>query len=628
MVYIRNFPPNSISVHFPLLYLHGDIENISSKYVTCHNKTLSSEIQWPVVKNEFKLFTFLKHGRNDIVIFSDDEEFSLTVTYIKQEQTRYILPVYIICAESDGTFLSPNNVNNSVEEAVKKIQLNTRLMQTFIAESLWENGFERNTFYLPEDKAGQPTVKIFNSKLKLEDTKSMNPSDLYSYFSKEINSSFPEDPCCKYLCFMSCTRYFPPSDETFDKKYIMSYVRGHAALGGGNMALFGTGSFHTWASNLEELYSKFTDTSLIDRSKEFDDSCGRGMFWANYSTTLGATIHELGHCFDLPHTPHGIMCRGHDDMNCFYTVVEPFSDRNRPVLAKNSSLDDTGKYKGAHWHRASAVVLRYHKWLNPTHSVPTQLCKPSMSLHPNLLGPVGNSGPCCQSNQKAFNSKKWLDGQDLTLSGIVFYHGEYLYGVQFLGVKKYIQDGEWHCKGSEVASAVYGSAPPLAVKTVLRLDHPAEKITSIKIRSGAWIDGIQVMTNLKSSTWLGGTGGDQCLFTFSCDRNIDSWCGTAGEFVGSLAFSVNEDVHCSVEQSAITFNSTTGIRLFRVCDDIGEVSYFEEYTDDPPPRTISIDLKKIFREKTKKIDGAVFDDDGEKLEFSLSPLDLDLLSQL
>lgn len=57
-------------------------------------------------------------------------------------------------------------------------------MQTFIAESLWENGFERNTFYLPEDKAGQPTVKIFNSKLKLEDTKSMNPSDLYSYFSK------------------------------------------------------------------------------------------------------------------------------------------------------------------------------------------------------------------------------------------------------------------------------------------------------------------------------------------------------------------------------------------------------------------------------------------------------------
>ena len=47
----------------------------------------------------------------------------------------------------------------------------------------------------------------------------------------------------------------------------------------------------------------------------------RGSYWANYSTTLGAAIHELGHCFDLAHTPHGIMARGHDDMNHFFTVV-------------------------------------------------------------------------------------------------------------------------------------------------------------------------------------------------------------------------------------------------------------------------------------------------------------------
>ena len=44
----------------------------------------------------------------------------------------------------------------------------------------------------------------------------------------------------------------------------------------------------------------------------------RGSHWANYATTLGATIHELGHCFDLAHTPHGIMSRGHDDMNYFF----------------------------------------------------------------------------------------------------------------------------------------------------------------------------------------------------------------------------------------------------------------------------------------------------------------------
>ena len=46
----------------------------------------------------------------------------------------------------------------------------------------------------------------------------------------------------------------------------------------------------------------------------------RGAYWANYATTLGASMHELGHCFDLAHTPGGIMGRGFDDMNCVFTL--------------------------------------------------------------------------------------------------------------------------------------------------------------------------------------------------------------------------------------------------------------------------------------------------------------------
>ena len=54
----------------------------------------------------------------------------------------------------------------------------------------------------------------------------------------------------------------------------------------------------------------------------FQCSHFRGWHWANYSTTLGAAIHEIGHSLDLAHTPRGIMCRGHDDMNFFYTQVK------------------------------------------------------------------------------------------------------------------------------------------------------------------------------------------------------------------------------------------------------------------------------------------------------------------
>ena len=48
--------------------------------------------------------------------------------------------------------------------------------------------------------------------------------------------------------------------------------------------------------------------------------CCRGTYWANYATGLGASMHELGHCFDLAHTPKGIMSRGFDDMNAVWTL--------------------------------------------------------------------------------------------------------------------------------------------------------------------------------------------------------------------------------------------------------------------------------------------------------------------
>ena len=38
------------------------------------------------------------------------------------------------------------------------------------------------------------------------------------------------------------------------------------------------------------------------------------------ATTLGAMIHELGHTLDLGHTENGIMARGFDDMDRFFTI--------------------------------------------------------------------------------------------------------------------------------------------------------------------------------------------------------------------------------------------------------------------------------------------------------------------
>ena len=75
---------------------------------------------------------------------------------------------------------------------------------------------------------------------------------------------------------MSCTHYDPPlDDDEFKESNITEYVKAHTALGGGQLALFGTGCLHTWASEISEVDHCFTDTRLIDKRILFDDSCGR-----------------------------------------------------------------------------------------------------------------------------------------------------------------------------------------------------------------------------------------------------------------------------------------------------------------------------------------------------------------
>ncbi|XP_059144245.1 uncharacterized protein LOC131931460, partial [Physella acuta] len=63
-------------------------------------------------------------------------------------------------------------------------------------------------------------------------------------------------------------------------------------------------------------------------------------YWANYATGLGASLHELGHTFDLAHTPSGIMARGFDDLHKVFTV-----QRRR---------------KGRHHHRSDRQRQRYN----------------------------------------------------------------------------------------------------------------------------------------------------------------------------------------------------------------------------------------------------------------------------
>lgn len=46
-------------------------------------------------------------------------------------------------------------------------------------------------------------------------------------------------------------------------------------------------------------------------------------------------MHELGHCFDLAHTPKGIMGRGFDDMNRVWTMWRTPSSLEKDQIAES-----------------------------------------------------------------------------------------------------------------------------------------------------------------------------------------------------------------------------------------------------------------------------------------------------
>lgn len=99
---------------------------------------------------------------------------------------RFVRPVYIICANSDGTFEAPPGEDNSVDSARQRLSFNARLLQTFTAEHMNLHGFGRKTFRLEEDDNGNVKVNIFHSKLKLDEALCMSGGKLYDYFHEGI----------------------------------------------------------------------------------------------------------------------------------------------------------------------------------------------------------------------------------------------------------------------------------------------------------------------------------------------------------------------------------------------------------------------------------------------------------
>lgn len=63
--------------------------------------------------------------------------------------------------------------------------------------------------------------------------------------------------------------------NTFNWNVLVIFCLSLNCLGGGGLALYGSGTLHCWAQNLDEVLTRLTDSRKMDRTRFMDDSAYR-----------------------------------------------------------------------------------------------------------------------------------------------------------------------------------------------------------------------------------------------------------------------------------------------------------------------------------------------------------------
>lgn len=262
-------------VTFSLMLIKGNITitNINSPCfntlctkIQLENKANNNTTEWIVVQNKFKCLADLISGNNFLVLKYCKTHFELKINYTPRRTKFCVIPLYIICKDHSGHFQAPENCENSVENACRKIGVGARLIQCLIAEKMHQCGYDRKTFQLERDLiTTEEECFRFYSSLSVTEARSMRQEELWRYFGREIMTSSLSSSYHKFLAFLSCTVW--DANE--------GAVKAHAALGGGGLALFGTGCLHTWPSDIKDVATCFLDATPVDTKNLMDDSCYR-----------------------------------------------------------------------------------------------------------------------------------------------------------------------------------------------------------------------------------------------------------------------------------------------------------------------------------------------------------------
>lgn len=327
---------NDETLRYPLPILIGrttaDVRQIR---ITTGGKSYITEL----VDTYFKVLIPLQVGVNEITLHDGRQTSTLRLHYLPADNPKKVRMMYAIAADDDGRFVAEPGMPNSMEDAKARIALQALLMQSATAEMLYKGARQRITYALQLDAAGNPAVPTLRLPLTRAQLYAKTDQEIYQVIERALQDADMFENV-KSMVTMGFSNYRN------------GQFLAHAALGGGNLGIFGALHLYACPAQLDQVLSSFSNDKTINIDILPEDSGGRGTYWAQCATGMGASLHELGHSFGLDHTPGGIMARGFDHFNRLFVMREP-------GFATALTMANEG---GAKWDAASIDVLLRSEW--------------------------------------------------------------------------------------------------------------------------------------------------------------------------------------------------------------------------------------------------------------------------
>ena len=307
-------PSKGTVLSYPVGLLYGEVADQNATEVQLVNPKIHTRKECVVgqaYRGRFKVLAPLRPGKNTLKVSCGDASTTWNLTYTPNGNPYKVRVIYMM--DSGGNTRFQTLSDKASQDFRGKLGTAMKLMQTMTAERMNDLGYGRRTFNIELDDEGETVVHVLRGEKTAKEY--YEDQSWFHTVYREVEKKFSMEKA-RYLVIPAYTRFDPETKKAY----------GHTALGGGGLAMFGGGTLYCWPDNIETAYYRMIDPTRIDGNRIMDDSVGRSTWWSCGATCIGASLHEIGHTFGLPHStdPFDIMTRGHDH---FY---RPFLLREAP----------------------------------------------------------------------------------------------------------------------------------------------------------------------------------------------------------------------------------------------------------------------------------------------------------